>query len=208
MPAKGPFYPWRAGNGEQGRSNVAGISKMLARGRQLTIKGTPKKPVGSVGARIVRLARKEIGVLEHPPGSNRGQRVEQYQASTTYPGTGWPYCAAFCRWVLDAAGVTWIDYRGASCPNLESWARSAGRWRSASTTPKPGWLVLFDWGGDGVSDHVGIVEVPRKSSVEANTTRGAGGNQSDGGGVHRRGMDHQGRVIRGYVDTTTKKVRR
>ena len=51
--------------------------------------------------------------------------------------------------------------------------------------------MLFDWGGDGLADHIGIVEENHPgegfmTTIEGNTSSGAGGSQSNGGGVYRR----------------------
>lgn len=44
------------------------------------------------------------------------------------------------------------------CPTGVQWFKNQGQWVDRSATPEPGWIIFFDWGGDGVSDHVGIVE--------------------------------------------------
>src|SRR5690606_39886035 len=40
----------------------------------------------------------------------------------------------------------------------ESWFRSADAWQERDYQPSPGEIIFFDWNGDGVPDHVGIVE--------------------------------------------------
>ena len=52
-------------------------------------------------------------------------------------------------------------------------------------------LVLFDWGGDGLADHIGIVEENHPdegymTTIEGNTSSGSAGSQSNGGVVARR----------------------
>ena len=54
---------------------------------------------GSVGQKIVALARGEIGVKESPPGSNNSPRIAQYRSATAgAPGPG-PWCAYFTSWL-------------------------------------------------------------------------------------------------------------
>ena len=108
-----------------------------------------------------------------------------------YFGTsGVPYCAMFASYCLDWAGVPCVGMPSAYCPDIESAGREAG------VTPynedaEPGDLVLFDWGGDGLADHVGIVEENHPgegymTTIEGNTSSGDGGSQSNGGVVARR----------------------
>jgi len=51
------------------------------------------------------------------------------------------------------------------------------------TDPQVGDIVFYDWGGDGVSDHVGIVEKVNSDgsivAIEGNTSDGFG--DSNGG---------------------------
>lgn len=80
-----------------------------------------------------------------------------------------------------------------NCDNLKSKVRSAnvpgafilGNKRDA----QPGDFVLFDWGGDGSCDHIGIVELNCGGyiqTIEGNTSGSNGGSQSSGNGVWRR----------------------
>lgn len=70
----------------------------------------------------------------------------------------------------------------------------------ASTAPKPGWLVIFDWDGDDQPNHIGLVRGTSENkllTIEFNTTTGSGGDQSDGGGVYIREREY--RYVQGYV---------
>lgn len=102
--------------------------------------------------KAIDIARAELGVTEHPMGSNSGPRVREYQAATFLGGTDWPWCAAFCCWVWQRAGHK-LPYRTASAYGLLSWARGAG-WARPSTSLTPGDLVVFNVG----AGHVGIFE--------------------------------------------------
>lgn len=53
---------------------------------------------------VLKVARKEIGVKEVPPGSNRGPRVGEYLKSVNLdPGYAW--CAAFVYWCFKQASA-------------------------------------------------------------------------------------------------------
>ena len=67
---------------------------------------------------------------------------------------------------------------------------------------------MFDWQGDGVADHIGIVEENHADegwmqTIEGNTSPGSGGSQSNGGGVYRRARNYNSiiGVARPYYET-------
>lgn len=152
----------------------------------------------ATGRTPLSVAVMQIGVKENPPDSNKVKYNTWYYGKKV-SGSGYPWCAVFVAWCYDQAGDKTIDSvpNRAYCPSYEKWARSRGLWR---TSPKPGYLVLYDWGGDGVSDHIGIVEKVIDSkhiqAVEGNT---AVGNDSNGGEVMRR--KRETKYVRGYIDT-------
>lgn len=192
--SKQTVYEWKDGSGRSGRAWIAGINKLLEQGRRLTVQRVDRKP--SKGAQAAKVAASQLDVREVPKDSNRGPMVQKYQQTTTVPGTGWPWCVAFVRWVWDRAGIHVDGYRGAYVPHLELWAKKAGKLKAK---PVVGAAAIFDWNGDGVGDHTGIVETAKPLRfIEGNTQPGASGNQSDGGGVYRR-SDRKPATIRGYV---------
>jgi cell wall-associated NlpC family hydrolase len=71
------------------------------------------------------------------------------------------------------------------------WFKDRGLWREPSYIPSPGDIVFFDWGGDGISDHVGIVE-----SVDGEYIHTIEGNTSDS--VARRTYRPDSASIQGY----------
>jgi hypothetical protein len=77
----------------------------------------------------------------------------------------------FVSWVGSTAGATDIIGKFAYCPAHVAWFKGRGQW---GTTPKVGAVVFFDWNGDKVADHVGIVETvnPNGSigTIEGNST--------------------------------------
>ena len=53
------------------------------------------------------------------------------------------------------------------------WFRAKNQWADRSITPEPGMIIFFDWDGNGVSDHTGIVEKSENGyvhTIEGNTT--------------------------------------
>lgn len=138
---------------------------------------------------VMDIAIKEIGYSRWTDSQTGTKYGRWYAASTGSPyyGTnGVPYCAMFVSWCFAQAG----DPKG--CPGIPGaycpWIVTAGR-NSGQTVPvsqaKYGDVVLFDWGGDGVSDHIGFVENNNGSyltCIEGNTT----GTNGQSGGVNRR----------------------
>ena len=149
----------------------------------------------NIRAEVVRVARAEVGY------QRKSNRWNKY-ANELFPTVQYqPYCGIGAAWAIykagvDVRGVVWMPY----VPYIESWARKNGAWKTSGQ--KDGDLVIFDWGGDGLADHVGISWRDEKAkgyrSIEFNTSPSSAGSQSNGGGVHVR---YRGRKsIRGWVD--------
>ena len=112
--------------------------------------------------RLLRTARREIGVHESPWGLNCGRRVRYYQSSTGAYCAAW--CVSFGQKMLQASGFSTIANRSAGVFYVVSYANRAG-W--LNSMPKPGRFVAFMEG----SGHFGIVEsvTPRGfSTIEGN----------------------------------------
>lgn len=71
------------------------------------------------------------------------------------------------------------------------------------TTPKPGWLILFQW--EGGQNHVGLVEKVHRNHIETiefNTSpEGVAGSQRQGGEVARRSRAYPSKFVRGFIST-------
>jgi len=136
--------------------------------------------------KMLQIAVGHIGKKESPAGSNRIQEFSGWY------GIVGPWCAMFVTRCGVDAGLSAFQRgsRWAYCPYMVSDAlagRNGLRARGKSEAPQPGDIVLFDWGGDGVADHVGIFERGNRSSftaIEGNTS--VSGSQSNGGQVLRR----------------------
>ena len=75
--------------------------------------------------------------------------------------------------------------RTAGCPALGDWAiknKLTVKWGSA----KRGDLVLFDFNGNGTSDHIGIVTKATSSYIETIEGNTGSGSNTNGDGVYRR----------------------
>ena len=70
------------------------------------------------------------------------------------------WCACFVSWCADQCGYieSGVIPKHSYCPTGVEWFRSRGQWQDRNSIPASGTIIYFDWGGDGVADHVGIVE--------------------------------------------------
>lgn len=149
--------------------------------------------------KLIDIARKELGTVETPAGSNRGPRVQLYQSATDLAKeikTGWAWCAAFQCWIIrewlkdpgvrdalklkDAAAAEAWRPKTAAAWGFHGWAEQRGLLvmdDSPSNVLHTADIVTFDF------SHVGIVVTDEGSeihTIEGNTdTEGS----RDGGGV-------------------------
>ncbi len=137
------------------------------------------------------VAASQIGVLEQPPGSNRGPQVDEYLQSVGIgPKAGTAseraWCAAFVHWCYEGAAQS----LGVANPV----AKVAGvlrHWELARTNPdavthrksqalgnpeqlKPGFILIYDFGrGRGHTGLLERVEAGRMVTVEGNINDGS-----------------------------------
>jgi peptidoglycan hydrolase-like protein with peptidoglycan-binding domain len=120
-------------------------------------------PANDLSKKAIDVARSQIGVMEKPPGSNRGLEVDDYLGCVNCPpGNFW--CTGFVYWCFDQASKQLNRknplVKTAGC--LYHWNNSKGKKiaaRDAINNPalvKPGQVFILDHGrGMG---HTGIVE--------------------------------------------------
>ena len=86
------------------------------------------------------------------------------------------WCACFVSWCADQCGYieSGVMPKHSYCPTGVEWFRSRGQWQDRNSIPVPGSIIYFDWGGDGIADHVGIVE-----SCDGSTVYTIEGNAND-----------------------------
>lgn len=77
------------------------------------------------------------------------------------------WCACFVSWCANQCG--YIDTekmpKFSYCQDGVNWFISHKSWYSKMISPKPGMIIFFDWDGNGVSDHVGIVKGCKNGQV-------------------------------------------
>lgn len=115
---------------------------------------------------IVTIAIASVGMLEEPPGSNRGKDIDAINDRAHVPrGSYW--CASWAGDVWREAGAE-IPTGYASCDFWMAWAKKTGRW--SPHVAAPGACVLYGVPGD--AHHIGIVirTTPMTLALEGNTT--------------------------------------
>lgn len=108
--------------------------------------------------KILSLAREQIGVTEQPPGSNNVIYNTDYYGGPVQ-GSGYPWCCSFIWWLFWKSGLSALFCGGqktAYCPFVVNYAQDNGKW--VTEAYQPGDLLLYDWDGDGVADHIGLCE--------------------------------------------------
>jgi len=149
-----------------------------------------KEPIAVEG--LVEIAMSQVGVKE-VGGNNRGAKIREYQSATTLKPAPWPWCAAFCCWILDQwlkdpRNVAWLNLkqmtpsqwkpRTAAAFGFIEWAKK--RPNTTKILSEVGDLVVFDF------SHIGIVvKVGEKNfqCVEGNTNQKGTRDSDSGDGV-------------------------
>ena len=77
------------------------------------------------------------------------------------------WCACFVSWCANECGYidTGVIPKFAGCVLGSQWFMDRGQWQDGSFEPSAGQIIFFDWEGDGVTDHVGIVERAENGTV-------------------------------------------
>lgn len=164
----------------------------------------------SAAKNVLYCARQWIGYSrwdDPEPGTVFGRWYAKLVDDPYFGESGIPYCAMFVSYCLNWAGFEAAGLPGAYVPWILSANSDAGR-LVTNEDAQPGDLVMFDWQGDGVADHIGIVEENHPDegwmqTIEGNTSPGSGGSQSNGGGVYRRARNYNSiiGVARPYYET-------
>lgn len=107
------------------------------------------------------------------------------------------WCACFVSWCADRAGCLQTAVpRFSLVDDGELWYKSRGLWQRGGSgyVPRAGDVIFFDWEGDGMPNHVGIVE-----SCDGALICTVEGNSGDYPGTVRvRYYDIHSRVIYGF----------
>lgn len=131
---------------------------------------------------LLKVAAKQLGVRESPPGSNK-VRYNTWYYGREVQGSGFPWCVTFVQWVFDQAKVK-LPMRTASCGDLMRAAQAAGCWVKKNFLP--GDVVIFDFPKGADTDHCGIVESVTTTGVVTIEGNTGSSSDADGGQVQRR----------------------
>lgn len=166
---------------------------------------------GPLLAEVLAVAASQVGVMEEPPGSNRGPQVDAYLRSAGLdPAAGsFAWCAAFVYWCFDQA----CQRLGRPNPAVKT-AGVLNHWRGAGrkgvpllrhdeamadpSRIRPGSLFVYSTGGG--FGHIGLVEEVRPGrlvTIEGNTNDGG---SREGIGVFRRDQRKIAHVNLGFID--------
>jgi hypothetical protein len=123
---------------------------------------------------VVTAAVSEIGVMESPPGSNRGPRVDVY-TGLSGDDPGQPWCAAFVSYCWAQAVDGSPFGKKMSVLKIRDWAAHENRFIGASTLAQPGDLgLILLASGHG---HVEMIVAPE---VKGELISLVGGNVANG----------------------------
>ncbi|MBO7449353.1 MAG: DUF4214 domain-containing protein [Clostridiales bacterium] len=123
---------------------------------------------------------KETGIVEKPIVTVAKKEVGQQGGKPYLSWYGYNYriewCAVFVSWCANQCG--YIDQgivpKYKWCMDAKEWFLARGRWMSDNNyRPKSGDIIFYDWDGNGIIDHTGIVvgtdATGRIHTVEGNT---------------------------------------
>lgn len=169
-----------------------------------------------IRTKLIEIASREIGVVEVPRNSNKGERVREYQRATDLEGTGWAYCAAFVCWCIRE----WLkdsavrDALKLTIPQAEIWRpKTAAAFGFHEWAADKKLLVLDDnpshvlHAADLLTldvSHVGIIKsdwvrdgCAWVQSIDGNTSPQSSNNE--GGGVYMRERRRRRDVVRKII---------
>lgn len=168
------------------------------------------KPASPLVQRTLIVAATQVGVLEEPPGSNRGPQVDQYLVSVGLDpeDDSYPWCAAFVYWTFQQAAA----HVGVENPCIQT-AGVLDHWNKAGRSGitrlwaddvqedfsllKPGLIFVISTGGG--KGHMGIVgdfRDDRLVTIEGNTNLPG---DREGVGVFRRTSRKLSDINKGFI---------
>ncbi|MGN0801576.1 MAG: SH3 domain-containing protein, partial [Candidatus Faecivicinus sp.] len=155
---------------------------------------------------LVRIAQTQIGYEESKRNfiiDEEGKQQGYTRYGAWYGASYSEWCGMFVSFCLKYAGIPERDFpREANCAAWKELLIRAGVYEDSerSYSPQPGDLIFFNWDGQNVPKHVGIVE-----KVENGRVYTIEGNSSKK--VRRRDYSLNSGDIVGYADTTALMVR-
>lgn len=199
---------WRAELAKDNRQ-ISSLQKQLDKVRKtkqhaqsmIERRQSQKQALIDVRSAILSDALTQVGVIEHPAGSNAGPRVSAYQKPFGIDEQ--PWCGAFVGFYLRLHGVD-ITPRIVYTPYIYEDAVASRNGLRGVVWHDGSWgeqgygrridLVLFDFGTAGGIKHVGFLRKPWNGhgplyTLEGNTSFGTAGSQDNGGAVALRERD-------------------
>ena len=130
--------------------------------------------------KVLKVAQGELGYKE---GRNNYSKYGEWYGEAGYSTAAW--CAMFVSYCFSKAGYPLPAIQHAKgfayCPYGVSYFKRIGK---LYQYPRRGDIVFFDWGKDGISDHVGLVlEVHNNNTIKTIEGNTSIRNQSNGGMV-------------------------
>lgn len=118
--------------------------------------------------KVIEKAVQYIGVVtgsqKHLEIIEAYNNVRESGASRLSPTS--PWCAGYVVAMFAKAGLTNLVPRYASCSQMISKFKQWNQFHSAEgQVPEVGDVIYFDWGRDGIPDHVGLVESVRGNEI-------------------------------------------
>ena len=170
----------------------------------------PSEAAVGLAAAALAAARGQVGVREHPLGSNRGPEVDIYLSNVAAGLLGQPWCMAFVYWCFTQAanqlGVANTAPKTASV--IASWQKAQNEPKARIVTAAearrdpakvtPGMVFYIDTGGG--SGHTGFVADVidgRLVTIEGNTNDGG---TREGIGVFIRSRRRVDTINLGFID--------
>jgi hypothetical protein len=162
--------------------------------------------------KALEIAESQVGVMEQPPGSNRGPEVDEYVRRVGLNPKGhFAWCVAFLYFCFDEAALK----LGRSNPViktagvLDHWAKAGQQSIPRITRAKavqnpglvlPGHIFIIDTGAPGGGGHSGVVlEVAGGKIVTIEGNTNADGS-AEGIGVFRRASRKIAQINKGFID--------
>lgn len=172
-----------------------------------------KAESGSLLAKVIQIAKSQVGVMEHPIGTNRGPQVDQYVRSTGHDSAGghaWCVCFLYWCFVEAAAALTASNPMPKTAGVLDLWRRAGDKGLlrigrpAAVANPelvRPGMIFIIDSGGGyGHAGLVSSVQGVTLTTIEGNTTDKTG--SREGVGVFERKVRTISSINTGFIDVT------
>lgn len=132
--------------------------------------------------RALRVAKREVGTEEHPPGTNKTKYGAWYEVN----GVKW--CAIFVSWCFNQAGSVGVfkpAKRHAYVPTVMNYAFNRIHGLDQIRHPEAGDLVLYQFDSNDRADHIGIFEEWEAPESTFTTIEGNTSNESDVRRQHR-----------------------